>query len=65
MQTEISNEIGLIPLQADTSLLKDPKKFSNLFVCLPSLLLYSVCSLTCCANTKSSYYPVILARTQK
>lgn len=29
MQTEITNETGLIPLQADTSLLKDPKKFSN------------------------------------
>ena len=29
MQTEITNEIGLIPLQADTSLLKAHKKFTN------------------------------------
>ncbi|MBW4630060.1 MAG: cupin domain-containing protein [Brasilonema octagenarum HA4186-MV1] len=28
-ETEITNEIGLIPLQADTSLLKDPKKLTN------------------------------------
>lgn len=29
MSSEITNETGLIPLQADTTLLQDPKKFSN------------------------------------
>jgi len=28
-QTTITNETDLIPLQVDTSLLKDPKKFKN------------------------------------